>query len=254
MYNISGVENMKIEKMIFQNQQWILKTSKETFFLSEYVYKCILPYEGKILNQEQIKIVTAFHRGQQILKSLSKKVFLQQISRQQCQEKLLSELNEEDTSIILNTFQEDGYLNDEKFAKTLIEKNKNCKGKKEIRKILLQQKIDENLIIKLLEDFNENDEYIEQYVTQKYKTFSSSKVMFIQKMKEQLYAKGFELDRIQNVLSHFDFHDDLASLQQEYKKYSKLYDNQQKIISKLRNKGYNVEDIKDIIRKSDKNE
>ena len=82
----------------------------------------------------------------------------------------------------------------------------------------------------------------------------------LKKIRDKLYIKGFTNEAIEKALSDYDFEFDYEkehnALEKEFikqkKKYSKKYDTNQlkeKIINNLLRKGYNYEDIKEIMNK-----
>lgn len=245
---------MTIERVTLKNDIYILSIKNKDYIVDEYVYKSILPYTGKQIDQKQLELIVAFSIAFDILKPLYKKIFQNKISKKMVYLKLTEKLEDYYAHIIISTFKEDNYLDDKVFAKNLISKYQSNKGKKEIENLLIKERLSNQIISELLSSFEENEEYVYNFIKQKYCQNNTSNKLFIYKIKQQLLNKGFSEKLINKVINDFKFSNDDKYLIKDLQKLQKKYDNKQKIISKLINKGYNVEDIKNAIRKGDLDE
>ena len=123
--------------------------------------------------------------------------------------------------------------------------------------------VSDEIIDQCLEKNSFDDEYLA--ATKIIDTYYNRNIGFsykamLKKIHDKLYIKGFTNEAIEKALSDYDFEFDYEkehnALEKEFikqkKKYSKKYDTNQlkeKIINNLLRKGYNYEDIKEIMNK-----
>lgn len=165
-------------------------------------------YEAYYLALKQIN--TKMRTPKEIIKILEKKEYKQEIIKS-----------------VVKKLQEEGYLNDKSYTKAYIYDQINLKNKGpiKIKKELLQEGIDENLIDTELEIFTKSlqEDKIKKYIkTQINLNTNKSANMLKNKILMSLIEKGYYKTDIENCLEAFKF-DDSKIYQKEYKKaYDKM--------------------------------
>lgn len=151
----------------------------------------------------------------------------------------------------INLINDDLYLKayiSDKMCLTLIGPNK-------IKKELLEHNISLDKINIELEKYEQTySERINKIISKKIKTNNKSIYMFKQKMINELIESGYEKEEIINELEKYTF-DETNNIKKDYetllKKLSKKYKNEelkQQLKNKLYSKGYNYDNIKEIVK------
>lgn len=239
-----------ISDIQFSKDCFLITVSNQNYRIDEYLYKVIFPYKNKELSEESFRLIQAFSSAFFVLKPLYKIIYLNAISPFELSKKLLSkDISKKDVNIILNQLKNDQYLDEKNFINShqpIFEKNK---GIKMFESFLNDNKISQIYIQEALNTYQENEEYVLQYIQSHIKSNHSSNKMLKYKLKNMLYQKGFSTSIIEKCLSLCEFSDDNENLKKDYQKFLLKYgENPYKIISKLINKGYNIEEVKKIVK------
>lgn len=245
-----------IEKIECEKKGFTLLIKNQNYLIDEYIYKVILPYQYKQLDMEQLNLIIAFSNAHNCLKKLYKKVFNNEVTKfdLRCELKK-NNISSFDIKTIIDQFIEDDYLDENEFIKNHINKFQKNKGKKTFEEFLVSHKVDNSLIYTYLDDYQENEDFVLNYINQHLKTNTGSKKMFIYKVKNNLLNKGFSSSLIDKCLSKINIYEKKDNLINDFNKLLKKYDkNDYKIILKLVNKGYNVEDVRKIVKGGNQDE
>lgn len=246
---------MIIQNIKINNKDFILTIDNKTYLIDEYLYKIVLPYPNKFINENILNKIKAFANLHDELAKLYKKIFNNDITKKNLIY-ILKDKNYDpnDIKLVIETLINDNYLSDEAFIAKNQKKFEKKFGKNYFKMFLERENIDKEIIEKALLNYHENVEYINEYITIKYRLNKTSLKHFKNKICLDLLNKGFDKKIILDTLNKYDFHENLDNLAEIVKKYQKKYSNDKIVISKLLNKGYNVDDIKMFIRKSEDNE
>ncbi len=238
------IDYVKVNKGSIQ-----IKINKKSYLCDEYIYQVLLPYVGKTLNDFQYRLLMAFINAYEVLKPNYKKIFNKDISRNDLKNLLMdNEISELDISLIIEQFLNDGYLDDKSFIQYHKELFEQEKGSKAFKSFLISHRIPSNLVEEAMLDYNESKDYVLSYIDKLKRTKHCSTKVLIYTIKQNLYAKGFNEKTITDCLKQTSFDSDLDNLAKDYQKILKTNQkNKYKIISKLVNKGYNVDDVKKIV-------
>jgi regulatory protein len=159
------------------------------------------------------------------------------------------------TKQILKSLKDKRYLDDELYLKTYIQMKSSSFGPKKLSYELKQKGIPFEMIESEISKINELP-LINQLISKKLSSLKSkSHHQKLIQLKSFLLHKGFSSEYIDNLLSKlpYDEKSDLTNLKKEYDKLvlkiksDNPYEKNQKIIAKLYQKGYPIEDIKKII-------
>lgn len=101
----------------------------------------------------------------------------------------------------INDIKKMGYLNDFKTAENFIISNKN-KSRRFIERKLQEKKIDKNLIFELLENFEENDSYLELQIQKYINNLDINTIKNYQKTLNHFMRKGFDYKKIKDILNN----------------------------------------------------
>lgn len=238
-----------INKIKSQKKNYLLYINKTIYTIDYYFYECILPYEGKKIDNKTMQEIEAFSLANKILPKLYNKIFNNRLSVYEVKSKLKTiPLDEKQINIIIDFLKNEGHLDDIKLIKCYQEIYQNNKGYKAFKNFLINKHISSYLIEKYTINYKENFEYALDYA-QKYVDNKTSSNIFKKNMvKAHLINKGFSQNIINQVIEKLNFKDDSDILRKEMHKYYLKYQNDKyKIISKLANKGYNVNEIKKIM-------
>lgn len=245
-----------IEHLKAKKEGIMIQINQQIFYCDEYIYKVLLPYEGKHLDFDQYQLLIAFANAHQVLKPLFKKIFNQQISKNELKSILeKEEISISNITLIIDQLMDDGYLDDKNFItyhQPLFEENK---GKKAFKDFLMMHRISSILIEEALATYQENEDFVKEYIEKLKNSNHSSNKILKYKIMQKLYVRGFSEQTIQKVLKEICFDSDLENLKHDYQQIlAKNEKNKYKIISKLINKGYNVEDVLKIVGNGEKYE
>ena len=173
-------------------------------------------------------------------------------------ERKLSEYPKEVTESVIKKLENIGYLNEIKYIQAFINDQITLgnKGPTYIIKELEKLGIDNSLI---LEEINKIDEDIwiekvKKIIDKRKKSKKLSKKMFVLKTKAYLNNLGYYKKTIDEVINCIEINEDVDVIKNEYekikRKLSRKYDGQklrEKIKLSLYNKGYDLENILEII-------
>ncbi|MDD3452833.1 MAG: RecX family transcriptional regulator [Bacilli bacterium] len=168
-------------------------------------------------------------------------------------------IDEKEKQTIIDNLTELNFINDLNFTKAFISDKINLSnmGPYNIKKELLEHEIDLDVIDNELQKYSQTNfiTKINNIITKKLKNTKYSGYILKQKIISELINLGYEKEMIYEQLSNFEF-DDNDALKKEfnktYKLLSKKYKDlelQNKIINKLYQKGYNLDEIKNLIKK-----
>ncbi len=140
-----------------------------------------------------------------------------------------------------------GLLNDRVYASAFINDRVNLTldGPFKIKNDLLNLDIDENIINDYLYKISNKvwEERIDKLINKKSSSMNNkSYYMFINKLKNELYNKGYSKDMIENKLANINYESN--AFEKDFEKAVKKYNDKNKIITFLIRKGYNYNDIK----------
>ena len=228
---------------------FILQINQDEYLIDEFLYQKILPYNDKEIDIEVFSLIQVFAKTYNLLKPLYKKIYQHELSVHDVQQYFdKNDIVYDDYQLIIQSFQEEGYLNDNQFIEHYKKKYEKNQGKKAFKFFLNSHHIALSEIEKALENYLENDEYVKNFIQQQNKKNTHSAKQLKYKIKAALIQKGFSTEIIEMNLDLID-NDDFDNLKRDYEKLlarneKKIY----KIISKLVNKGYNIEEVKKLVK------
>ena len=140
-----------------------------------------------------------------------------------------------------------GLLNDKVYASAFINDKVNLTldGPFKIKNDLLNLDIDENIINDYLYKISNKvwEERIDKLINKKSSSMNNkSYYMFINKLKNELYNKGYSKEMIEDKLANIKYESN--AFEKDFEKAIKKYDDKNKVISFLIRKGYDYNDIK----------
>ncbi len=140
-----------------------------------------------------------------------------------------------------------GLLNEEIYVNAYINDKVNLSldGPFKIKNDLLNLEIDENIINKYLYKISNKiwEDKIDKIINKKSSLMNNkSYYMFMNKLKNELYNKGYSKEMIEDKLSNINYESN--AFEKDFEKAIKKYDDKNKIISFLIRKGYDYGDIK----------
>ena len=157
-------------------------------------------------------------------------------------------MNNQEIDQIIKLWIDEECLNDQQFIQYHCKEYEKNKGKDAFKTFLNHHGIDPLLIEKTLEQFQENETWIQNYIQKQISKNQHSAKYLKYKIEQNLLQKGFSYALIEKYLNTMDA-DDSEQLKKDYLKLKlKNEKNPYKIISKLIQKGYNVDDIKKIMK------
>lgn len=246
------MENINtITKISTKKNNIVLHINNNTYPIDSYYYECILPYVGKVLEVSQMLELIAFSSSCDILKKIYPKLFNHSISTFELKQKLKSkEISEDKINLIISFFKQEGYLKEIDFINYYKQIYIYKKGTAAFKRFLESKKISSNAINIALLDYQEDEDVALKYAT----AYLKNKIGSNKELKLKVYAhllnKGYSNKTINETINKLCFDNEKENLKIEIKKYIKKYKNDSnKIISKLANKGYNVNDIKNNLKK-----
>ncbi|TNF07736.1 MAG: hypothetical protein EP317_04235 [Bacillota bacterium] len=195
-------------------------------------------------NEYLIFYKLALKKLKKMMTTYEMKTFL---SEKNCRESIIKQ--------ILKTLTDKKYIDDVYYVKTYISLKSSSYGVKKLSYELKQKGVLFDLVEAELSKIDELP-HIQQLITKKLPSLKNkSHYQTILKLKTYLLQKGFESDKIDHALSKLSYDEkaDLSNLKKDFEKLEfKIkcddpYEKNQKIMSKLYQKGYKIEDIKKII-------
>ena len=241
----------------------------ESEIILELSDKIIKSYElevGKEISKETFDILKDHEQVTRAYNKALKFLTVKDYTYNQMKKKLMDSGNYDDAQLdtTLELLQNKNLINDEEYTVNYL---KRCTrlgvGLNKAIYNLRNYGVSDEIIDQCLEKNSFDDEYLA--ATKIIDTYYNRNIGFsykamLKKIRDKLYIKGFTNEAIEKALSDYDFEFDYEkehnALEKEFikqkKKYSKKYDNNQlkeKIINNLLRKGYNYEDIKEIMNK-----
>lgn len=250
---------MKIENIKKKNNKYIIKLeNKELITYDEIIIKNNILYK-KELDEETIKKIEKeniyYDTYEKILKYIKNKVKSKnEIIKYMEKQKITKSVQEK----IIKQLEQSKIINDEIYVKAFIHDNITLKnnGINKIKTELLKQNIDENIINRELNkiDKTEQQEKLEKLIIKKIKSNTKySENMLKIKLLNHFMTLGYEKEQITKILEE-NITADSEIIKKEYTKlYNKLKTKykeeelKQKIKQKLYQKGFNIEEINQII-------
>ena len=241
----------------------------ESEIILELSDKIIKSYElevGKEISKETFDILKDHEQVTRAYNKALKFLTVKDYTYNQMKKKLMDSGNYDDAQLdtTLELLQNKNLINDEEYTMNYL---KRCTrlgvGLNKAIYNLRNYGVSDEIIDQCLEKNSFDDEYLA--ATKIIDTYYNRNIGFsykamLKKIRDKLYIKGFTNEAIEKALSDYDFEFDYEkehnALEKEFikqkKKYSKKYDANQlkeKIINNLLRKGYNYEDIKEIMNK-----
>ena len=240
-----------ITKISSKKNYYILHINNKQYPIDYYFYECLLPYVGKQLEVSQMLDVIAFSSAYNILNKLYSKIFNHQLSTYEVKAKLKNkEVSDEHISLIITYLKNEGHLKEIDFINHYKEIYQNQKGVNAFKRFLKSKYISDKSIEIALYDFNEDEQLAYRLATAYIKNKVGSNKALKMKTLAFLLNKGFSNKLSNKIVEQLVFDNEFESLIKECNKYYKKYPNDfNKIISKLAIKGYNVSDIKNVLKK-----
>lgn len=166
---------------------------------------------------------------------------------------------DKDIKSIIEKLSKIGLLNDKKYAKAYVSDKMNFTqaGPYKIEQELLDNNIDINIIKEELSKFDKDiiENKITKYIDRKSKSNKSSIYLFRQKILAELINMGYDKEMILPILDNVRVKSNVeADYKKIYNKLSRKYEGEElyrNIKNKLYQKGYNKEEIDDVIKKVD---
>ena len=241
----------------------------ESEIILELSDKIIKSYDleiGKEISKETFDILKDHEQVTRAYNKALKFLTVKDYTYNQMKKKLMDSGNYDDAQLdtTLELLQNKNLINDEEYTVNYL---KRCTrlgvGLNKAIYNLRNYGVSDEIIDQCLEKNSFDDEYLA--ATKIIDTYYNRNIGFsykamLKKIRDKLYIKGFTNEAIEKALSDYDFEFDYEkehnALEKEFikqkKKYSKKYDTNQlkeKIINNLLRKGYNYEDIKEIMNK-----
>ena len=241
----------------------------ESEIILELSDKIIKSYElevGKEISKETFDILKDHEQVTRAYNKALKFLTVKDYTYNKKKKKLMDSGNYDDAQLdtTLELLQNKNLINDEEYTVNYL---KRCTrlgvGLNKAIYNLRNYGVSDEIIDQCLEKNSFDDEYLA--ATKIIDTYYNRNIGFsykamLKKIRDKLYIKGFTNEAIEKALSDYDFEFDYEkehnALEKEFikqkKKYSKKYDTNQlkeKIINNLLRKGYNYEDIKEIMNK-----
>lgn len=241
----------------------------ESEIILELSDKIIKSYDleiGKEISKETFDILKDHEQVTRAYNKALKFLTVKDYTYNQMKKKLMDSGNYDDVQLdtTLELLQNKNLINDEEYTVNYL---KRCTrlgvGLNKAIYNLRNYGVSDEIIDQCLEKNSFDDEYLA--ATKIIDTYYNRNIGFsykamLKKIRDKLYIKGFTNEAIEKALSDYDFEFDYEkehnALEKEFikqkKKYSKKYDTNQlkeKIINNLLRKGYNYEDIKEIMNK-----
>ncbi len=157
----------------------------------------------------------------------------------------------------ITRLEKEGYINEKKYIHyyVLDQINLTLKGPEKIKKTLLQELLDEELINKELNNIDKKiwQEKCQKIINKKLKVNKDSKSIFLNKIQMYLFKEGYSKDIYDDFIKNIELNDNdnfLKTANQIYQKLQKKYTDEKLLYyfkSKLYSKGYTIEQINEFI-------
>nr|WP_317999998.1 RecX family transcriptional regulator [uncultured Faecalibacillus sp.] len=245
--------------------------SAVTLELSDKIIDQYDLHRGKIVDREQFNTLKDLEQISRAYNKALKYLSIKDYTEYQMRKKLMDSGDYDDAQLdaTIQLLSEKNLINDKMYAMNYF---KRCTrlgiGHNKAIYNLRNYGIETEIIDMCLEELDDDEEYqaalllINNYY-QRNSTISYRNIQ--RKIKEKLFLKGFTNDIIDKAMAEYDFEYDLdkekAALEKDYFKAHHRYekklkgkDLKNKIIDTLLKKGYNYEDIKNILEVKEKND
>ena len=245
--------------------------SAVTLELSDKVIDQYELYRGKTIDRNQFNTLKDHEQISRAYNKALKYLSIKDYTEQQMRKKLMDSGDYDDAQLdtTIQLLSEKNLINDKMYAMNYF---KRCTrlgiGHNKAIYNLRNYGVDTEIIDTCLEELDDDEEYqaamllINNYY-QRNTTISYRNIQ--RKIKEKLFLKGFTNDVIDKAMAEYDFEYDLEkeklALEKDYLKASHRYekklegkDLRNKIIDTLLKKGYNYEDIKNILEVKENND
>ena len=245
--------------------------SAVTLELSDKVIDQYKLYRGKTIDRNQFNTLKDHEQISRAYNKALKYLSIKDYTEQQMRKKLMDSGDYDDAQLdtTIQLLSEKNLINDKMYAMNYF---KRCTrlgiGHNKAIYNLRNYGVDTEIIDTCLEELDDDEEYqaamllINNYY-QRNNTISYRNIQ--RKIKEKLFLKGFTNDVIDKAMAEYDFEYDLEkeklALGKDYLKASHRYekklegkDLRNKIIDTLLKKGYNYEDIKNILEVKENND
>lgn len=245
--------------------------SAVTLELSDKVIDQYELYRGKTIDRNQFNTLKDHEQISRAYNKALKYLSIKDYTEQQMRKKLMDSGDYDDAQLdtTIQLLSEKNLINDKMYAMNYF---KRCTrlgiGHNKAIYNLRNYGVDTEIIDTCLEELDDDEEYqaamllINNYY-QRNSTISYRNIQ--RKIKEKLFLKGFTNDVIDKAMAEYDFEYDLEkeklALEKDYLKASHRYekklegkDLRNKIIDTLLKKGYNYEDIKNILEVKENND
>lgn len=169
-------------------------------------------------------------------------------------------LHSKDYDEIINRLKALNYLNDDLYAKQIIDYYKESKGKKYIINFLKDKKVDNEIVSKLIDEYSSEEEMeVASKISDKYLQtnrkypFKKQQVLLISKLNRLGFSSGV-ISKIMNNLEYVDESDetlekDILKLKRKLeRKELSEYEKKQYIINSLMSKGYEYRKIVEALK------
>lgn len=238
-----------IDKITKKNNGFEIVIQNQSFLVDSFLYSVLLPYVHKKIEEEQLEIIQVFSKYQDIFQPLYIQMNRKELSIHDVKKYLQKkDLNNKEIDQILRLWIDESYLNDQQFIQSHCKEYEKDKGKDAFKAFLNRHGIHPLLIEQALEQFQENETWIQNYIQKQISKNQHSAKYLKYKIEQNLLQKGFSYALIEKHLNSLNV-DDTEQLKKDYLKIIQKNEKKPyKIISKLIHKGYNVDDIKKIMK------
>lgn len=255
---------MKITKLEKKKRLYLLETdTDQKVYITEDTIVRFFLSKDKEISEKELKEIQTFAQF-----SYGKNLALYHLSFKQRTKKEVSDyLHSHDIEAtiipqILLELEKDNWINDQNYAKNLIEQNQlsGDKGPLVLQQKLSQKGIDTSILAQLIPnyDFTEIAERVARKLVKKYHSKLPLKALK-DKVTHNLMTKGFSYNQAKQAISTLELQADqeqeedfiYKELEKQFRKYSKKYDGyelKQRLTQSLARKGYDYDQIKSALR------
>lgn len=247
------------------SKKFVVKTNEEDYIMTEDTIIKFYIFKDKEFTKEEFeKIIYDININESFNKVLN---YLTYGPRSEYEIRLYIQKNDKEKVLkskdydeIISRLKSLNYVNDEIYAKQIVEYYKESKGKNYIRQYLKDKKVDSSIIEKSVILF-ENDDEIETGLKIANKYSQTIRKYPFKKQKEMLMNKllrsGFSLDSINKIITRVEVVDESdLTLEKDYFKLLKKFENKnmssfekkQHILNSLIAKGYDYKKINSILK------
>lgn len=208
---------------------------------------------GKELDEEEFKQIVQNVQYDQAYVAAIKYISYKIRSNKEMNDYLSEDYEERIVSQTINRLQNEGYLNDENYARSLRNTlfNTTDKGPGHLKRELKKHQIPERIIMEEAESFDEliDAERMNKLKDKFLRTHRGSYVQFKQKLREKLTLRGYSGHHFE-LIDYDDDYDEDTYFEKDFEKYYNKYQKKesgfklkQKIIAAMMGKGYAYDKI-----------